>query len=72
MESIKNIKELRESLSKNYAAMLDKEISLGMGKEVANMAGKMIQSCKIELEYKNKMGYKEKIDFLETSEPTQQ
>lgn len=62
-----NIKELRESLAENYAKMINKKIPLGMGKEIANMAGKMIASCKIEMEYKTLMGNKDKIDFLETN-----
>lgn len=36
-----------------------------MGKELANTAGKIINSLKAELEYNALMGYKKKIDYLE-------
>jgi hypothetical protein len=41
------------------------KMSLGVGKELANTAGKIINSLKVELEYNHLMQIKEKIEFLE-------
>lgn len=61
---ITNIKQLRESLADNYEKIKSKKMPINMGKELANTAGKMINSCKVELEYNQLMGEKRKIDFL--------
>jgi hypothetical protein len=63
---INNIEELRYSLTDNYCKMYDKKMPLGMGKELANTGGKIMASLKLELDYNEKMGYKDKIAFLET------
>ncbi len=62
---MKNIKELRDSLSTNYSKMVSKKMPISTGKELANTAGKILTSCKVELEYSKLMGVKKKIDFLE-------
>ena len=62
---MKNIKALRLSLGRNYQAMKTKKMPIQMGKELANTAGKILSSCKVELEYQKAMGMKNKIDFLE-------
>ena len=62
---MQNIKQLRESLAENYAKMKTKKMPISTGKELANTAGKMLTSCKIELEYSKIMGVKKKIDFLD-------
>ena len=61
---MQNIRELRIDLSENYEKMKNKEMDLKMGKELANTAGKIISSLKIELEYNSMMGIKNRIDFL--------
>ena len=61
---MQNIKELRDSLSENYDMMKNKEMDLKVGKELANTAGKIISSLKIELEYYSMMGIKKDIDYL--------
>jgi hypothetical protein len=63
---MKNITELRTSLSENYEQMKSKKMDLKMGKELANTAGKIINSLKVELEYNSMMDIKKKIDFLDT------
>jgi len=62
---MQNIKDLRNSLLDNYKKMKSKEMDLKDGKELANTAGKVLNSLKIELEYNNLVGNKNKIDFLE-------
>jgi hypothetical protein len=43
------------------------KMGLNLGKELANTAGKIINSLKVELEYNHLMGIKTKIEFLETT-----
>jgi hypothetical protein len=62
---MQNITELRESLAENYTKMKSAEMSIKLGKELANTAGKIINSLKVELEYNHLMDIKGKIDFLE-------
>jgi hypothetical protein len=61
---MQNITELRTSLADNYTKMKAKKMGLNVGKELANTAGKIINSLKIELEYNSMMGIKDEIDFL--------
>lgn len=62
---MKNITDLRNSLIDNYSKMKDKKMDLKEGKELANTAGKILTSIKVELDYNTQMGIKNKIDFLE-------
>jgi len=61
---MQNITELRNSLLDNYSKMKSKEMELKEGKELANTAGKVLSSLKIELEYQSLTGNKKDIDFL--------
>ena len=61
---MQNLKELRKDLAENYTQMKAKEMDLKMGKELANTAGKILTSIKIELEYNSMMGIKEEIEFM--------
>lgn len=65
MEKITNIRELRKSLTENYSKMKAKKMPVSLGKELANTAGKVLKSCKVELEYNSMMGVKKEIDFLQ-------
>ena len=65
---MQNITELRKSLADNYTKMKAGKMGLNTGKELANMAGKMINSLKVELDYNSLMGVKTPIDFLEKPE----
>ena len=62
---MQNIKDLRDSLATNYELMANKKMDLKQGKELANTAGKLLGTLKIELEYSQLQGTKKKIDFLE-------
>lgn len=59
-----NIKDLRESLSDNYEKIKNDEMDLKVAKELANTAGKIINSLKIELDYNSKLKLKKEIEFL--------
>jgi hypothetical protein len=62
---MQNITELRKSLSENYENMIKGEMPIGLGKELSNAAGKIINTLKVELEYQALLGKKEPIEFLE-------
>ena len=64
---MQNITELRTSLSDNYTKMKAGKMALNVGKELANTAGKIINSLKVELEYNSMMDIKEVIEFLKKS-----
>lgn len=61
---MQNVTELRASLSDNYTRMKAGKMSLNVGKELANTAGKIINSLKVELEYNSMMEIKNEIEFL--------
>lgn len=65
MQTITNINQLRESLTENYSLLKTKEMSVDLGKELANTAGKILKSCKLELDYHVLLQDKKKIDFLD-------
>ena len=61
---MQNITDLRESLLDNYNKMKAGKMSLRLGKTLANTAGKIITSLKVEIEYNSIMGVSKDIDFL--------
>jgi len=63
---MKNIVELRENLADNYEKMKANEMELKLGKELANTAGKLINTIKVELEYNQVIGEKNRIPFLDS------
>ena len=62
---MENIVELRNSLADNYTKLKAGKMNVALGKELANTAGKIINSCKTQLEYQQMIGSKKKIEFLE-------
>lgn len=66
---MQNIKQLRNSLVDNYEKMVSGEMELKTGKELANTAGKILLSLRIELEYNSMMQIKTPIEYLH-SEPS--
>lgn len=62
---MQNIKELRNDLIENFELLKNKQIDLKQAAEMANHAGKIINSVSVELKYQNQHGTKKKIEFLE-------
>lgn len=62
---MKNVIELREELINVFEKIKSKEIDLKQAKELTNVAGKIINSAKLELEYDQFLGNKSKIKFLQ-------
>jgi hypothetical protein len=61
---MENITDLRTSLADNYKKMKAGKMGLNVGKELANTAGKIINSLKVELEYNSMIDIKGEIEFL--------
>lgn len=68
MAEINNIQDLTNDLVKNYKNLCDGSLEPKMAKEISNMAGKIIGSAKVNLEYNKLMDKKTKIPFLEVNE----
>lgn len=63
---MKNIKELRESLSNNYTQVKGKKMPMETAKGLANIANTILKTCKVEMEYNKMTKSKKSIDFLES------
>lgn len=65
---MQNIKELRDSLLENYEQTKAGKMEKGTCQTLANTAGKVINSVRLELDYNAFCGAKKTISFLETGE----
>ena len=63
---MKNVKELRIELSKVFADLSGGKIKHHEAAELANIAGKMIGSAKVQIEYYALRKEKPTIDFLKS------
>ena len=68
---MQNITELRSSLIDNYNQMKDGSMPIKLGKELTNSAGKIINSVRVELDYKQHMEDRSIIPFLENDNQNQ-
>jgi hypothetical protein len=64
MNKITNLTELRNDALKVYEQLRNKEIGIQEAKEASNVFGKIISSCKAQLEYNKYTGSKNPIDFM--------
>jgi len=62
---MENIKELRDELVTVFDQLMDKTLTAKEAKEIINTAGKIIASCKIEVDYAKLNKKQKNIDFLE-------
>jgi hypothetical protein len=66
---MKNVNELRDQLSSVFAELRAGSIEPKVATELANLAGKMINSSKVQLDYHNMRGDKgAKITFLHSED----
>ena len=63
-----NILDLRNDLIKSYEELQNGKMSLRDAKEQANLAGKIMNSAKLQLEYNVYAKRQERISFLEVNE----
>ena len=62
---MKNVSELRSSLSKVYAELQSGDVNHHQARELAKIAGKMINSAKVQLDYQHLRGEIPQISFLD-------
>jgi hypothetical protein len=66
---MKNVSELRNELSAVYKDLRGGEVDAKVAKELANLAGKMISSAKIQIDYHTMRGDKAaKINFVHSTD----
>ena len=66
---MKNVSELRNELSAVYKDLRGGEVDAKVAKELANLAGKMINSAKIQIDYHTMRGDKAaKINFVHSTD----
>ena len=65
---MKNANELRNQLSKVFTQLANGEMTAQDASELANIAGKMINSAKVQLEYNQVTGDNRRIEFLESDD----
>ena len=65
MKKITNIVELRNDQCEVYDGLRSGKLGINEVKQAANVAGKIMSSCKIQIEYNKMVQSKEKIPFLE-------
>lgn len=69
---MKNVEELRSELSKVFSGLRSGHIKAGEASELANLAGKMINSAKVQVEYYALRKESPSIEFLaSTGNPTE-
>ena len=65
---MKNVNELRDHLSQVFTDLKSGAIKHTDAGELANLAGKMINSAKVQIEYYALRKESPKIEFLESSD----
>ena len=68
---MKNVNELRDQLAAVFAQLKNGEIKHKEAAELANLAGKMINSAKVQVEYYTLRKETPRIGFLESPEQAQ-
>ena len=67
--TIDNVESLRNNLSDVFDALRDKDIAHKEAKEISNLAGKMITSAKVQLDYHAlRKAENFKINFLHSTD----
>ena len=64
-KEVENIVELRQGLLESYNKLRGGEIGIREAKEEANLAGKIISTAKLQLEYNAYMKSSSRIAFLD-------
>ncbi len=64
-KKIENISDLTADLTANYGKLVKGQLTEKRAKEISNMAGKIINSAKCQLEYNSYMKYPRVIPFLD-------
>ena len=62
---MKNVSELRNNLSKIFAELQSGDVNHHQARELAKIAGNMINSAKVQLDYQHLRGEIPHISFLD-------
>lgn len=62
---MKNVKQLRDSLLESFESLKKGELKSKKAKELTSLAGKILMSAKVELNYNQFMDNQKTIEFLE-------
>ena len=66
---MENVKTLRDDLIKAYSGLRSGKIGISEAKSLANMAGKIMSTAKVQMEFNKMTGNnKRNIRFLESEE----
>jgi|TARA_R110000751_G_scaffold16055_4_gene51286 hypothetical protein len=66
---MKNVNELRDELGETFDGLVSGSVHPKVAKEIANVAGKMINSAKVQLDYHAlRQEKKTKITFLHSTD----
>lgn len=65
---MKNIKELRDILINTLDKLQNGEVNIQEAKQTANLAGKIINTAKVQLEYNIYTQSNKRVAFLESDE----
>jgi len=65
---MKNVKTLRDDLLDTFDKLKAGDIGIAEAKELANVAGKVFSSAKLQLEYNKYAQSKKTIKFLDSDE----
>jgi hypothetical protein len=68
---ITNIENLREELAKMIERVKAEPRFVGQAVEINNAAGKIIQSCKVQIEYMHMIKAPAEIEFMKISKKTE-
>ena len=61
---MKNVNDLRKNLASVFEDLKNGDVEVNVAKEMNNAAGKIINTCKVQLEYQHLRGSKPSIAFL--------
>ena len=62
---MKNVKDLRDNLTGIFEGILDHSVTLAEAKGLTITAGRIISTCKLEIDYAKLNKKEKKIQFLE-------
>lgn len=62
---LNGITDLTNDLKNLYEDCRNEKVDIRNAKEIANVAGKLIKSAALKMEYNSKMGNNSKVEFLE-------
>ena len=60
-----NVEDLRDKLTEQFDDLLAGKLTVDKAKEISNMAGKVMNTAKVQMEYNKLTRNKKTIDFLE-------